>query len=264
MPRLSISSLTDSASNASSTMATANTPPTVALIVPVWRDSAALCALLDAAADWTPPPDHIVVVAGEPDETVARVCAERGHTYLDTAPCRGAQLDRGTRVTDADVLWFMHADCVAPPTAVAAIRRALAAGAESGCFRFSFRGKRAWHKTLLERLVALRVRLGGIPYGDQALFATRSAYLACGGFAHQRLFEEVRLVRRLRRRRSFVVLPEKVATSPKRWERDGWLARTLHNRWLALLHALGVPAERLAAVYYGPRPGPKRTKARKL
>lgn len=244
----------------------ADNPPKVALIVPVWRDTAALAALLNAAADFAPPPEQIIVVAGEHDDALARLCAEQRVTYLEGQPCRGMQLDLGAHAADAKVLWFVHADAAAPPEAVAVIRRALAAGAESGCFRFSFQGARAWHKTALERLIALRVSLGGMPYGDQALFVTRAAYFECGGFAHVPLFEEVRLVRRLRRRRSFIALREKVAVSPRRWERDGWVARTLHNRWLALLHSLGVPAERLAAAYSARRPAPqaKPTKTRKL
>src|SRR5690606_8091020 len=130
-----------------------------------------------------------------------------------------------------------------------AIRRALAAGAESGCFAFSFQGRRTWYKSVLERAVAARLRLGGVAYGDQALFATRAAYEACGGFSDQPLFEEVRLVKRLRRRGTFRVLPERVGVSTRRWERDGWIARTAHNRWLALRYALGASPERLAGAY---------------
>jgi len=35
----------------------------------------------------------------------------------------------------------------------------------------------------------------------------------------------------------------------RRWERDGWLRRSLHNRWLALRFALGGRPEVLAARY---------------
>ena len=34
-----------------------------------------------------------------------------------------------------------------------------------------------------------------------------------------------------------------------RWERDGWITRTVQNRWLALRYALGASPERLAAAY---------------
>jgi rSAM/selenodomain-associated transferase 2 len=221
----------------------------VTVIVPVFRDLAAVRALFDAAEKWSPPAARVVVVSGERDAALARLTAARGHVYVDGPANRGAQLDLGAGAAESPVLWFVHADAVVPPDAIAAIRLALAGGAESGCFRFSFQGPRGWHKAALERLVALRVRFGGIPYGDQALFATRAAYAACGGFAHVPLFEEVRLVRCLRRRGTFRVLPERVAVSTRRWERDGWVRRTVQNRWLALRHALGAEPERLADDY---------------
>ena len=70
-----------------------------------------------------------------------------------------------------------------------------------------------------------------------------------GGFAASPLFEEVRLVRRLRARGTFRVLDRALAVATRRWERDGWLKRTLHNRWLALRFALGGRPETLAARY---------------
>jgi hypothetical protein len=98
--------------------------------------------------------------------------------------------------------------------------------------------------------VRLRVRLGGIPYGDQGLFMRRAAYAACGGFPHQPLFEEVELVRQLRRHGRFEVLEEPLRVSTRRWDRDGWWRRSLLNRWLALCYMAGVPAERLARGYH--------------
>lgn len=221
----------------------------VSVIVPVWRDTGAVGALLESARTWSPAPLEIVVVSGEHDAALAALCRAHGARYVEGRPSRGAQLDFGAKSAAAAVLWFLHADASVPRDGIAAIRWALAAGAESGCFTFAFQGDRTWYKTAIELGVAARVRLGGIAYGDQGLFTTRSAYEACGGFADQPLFEEVRLVRRLRRRGTFRVLPERIGVSTRRWERDGWLARTVGNRWLALRYACGASPERLAAAY---------------
>jgi hypothetical protein len=45
------------------------------------------------------------------------------------------------------------------------------------------------------------------------------------------------------------VLPERIGVSTRRWERDGWIARTVQNRWLALRYAAGASPDRLAAAY---------------
>jgi rSAM/selenodomain-associated transferase 2 len=228
----------------------ASTP--VAVIVPVLNDSEALGRLLDEIDEWAAKPREVVVVAGAADAELANLCKHRGHRCIEAPPNRGMQLDTGARASDAPVLWFLHADADVPRDAIVRLVAAVDAGAESGCFAFSFQGPRTPTKTLLERFVALRIRCGGIPYGDQALFATGKAYRACGGFAHQPLFEEVRLVRRLRRRGTFQRLPDRVRVSTRRWDRDGWWRRTLHNRWLAICYMLGMSAERLAGAYGQP------------
>lgn len=224
----------------------------VALIVPVLDDADALATLLAAVAGWAFAPREIVVVAAGADERVEAVCREHACRLVRARANRGAQLDRGARSATAPVLWFVHADATPWPHSLQAITAALAEGAEGGCFRFRFQGEATWYKQLIAWLVAIRVRCGGVPYGDQGLFAHREAYLECGGFPHQPLFEEVPLVKCLRRRGTFRLLPESIGVSTRRWERDGWLVRTARNRWLALCYGLGVPAERLSHAYRKP------------
>jgi rSAM/selenodomain-associated transferase 2 len=222
-------------------------PSGIAVVIPVLGDAAELDALLVQLEAQRP--EQIVVVLARADAAVAAVCARHVCEYVEGAANRGVQLDAGARRARAAVLWFVHADAQVPDDALAVIAAAVRGGAESGCFRFAFQGPTAWYKRLLARLVALRIRCGGMVYGDQGIFARRDVYLALGGFAEWPLFEEVRLVRRLRARGTFRVLPRTLAVATRRWERDGWLRRTLHNRWLALRFALGGRPEALAASY---------------
>jgi rSAM/selenodomain-associated transferase 2 len=223
------------------------TTASIAVVIPVVGDHAELARLLRLVR--SQPLEEIVVVSGCADVRAAALCREHDCTYLETAANRGAQLDAGARAATAPVLWFLHADAAPPPDALRAIEAALRSGAESGCFRFAFQGPATWYKRLLECLVALRVRCGGMVYGDQGVFVRRDVYLESDGFAPQPLFEEVRLVRRLRARGTFVVLPQALGVATRRWERDGWCRRTLHNRWLAIRFMLGARPEALAASY---------------
>jgi rSAM/selenodomain-associated transferase 2 len=219
----------------------------VAVVIPVLGDEPELARLLLLLRPQLP--GAIVVVSGCADARVAALCREHACTYLETVANRGAQLDAGARTANAPVLWFLHADAAPPPDALQAIEAAVQRGAESGCFRFAFQGPATWYKRLLALLVALRVRCGGMVYGDQGVFVRSDVYLECGGFAPQPLFEEARLVGRLRARGTFVVLPQAIGVATRRWERDGWWRRTLHNRWLALRYMLGARPEMLAASY---------------
>jgi hypothetical protein len=89
-----------------------------------------------------------------------------------------------------------------------------------------------------------------LPYGDQALFATRTGFNELGGFREMPLMEDVDFVRRLRRRGRLARVAVKALTSPRRWEQDGWVRRSVENVMLTLLFLAGLPAERLAARYY--------------
>lgn len=225
--------------------------PAVSAVIPVVADTEALARLLELLRTSAYPPDEIIIVDGG-NSAGCRSLARRFHcTYLATRAGRGHQLHAGALRATGDVLWFLHADATPPTDAVALIRQRHAAGAVGGYFGFRFAGAPRWFKTVLARLINWRARVG-IPYGDQGLFTSRHAYDAVGGFADLPLFEEVALVHGLRARGDFRRLPADMGVSPRRWERDGWVWRTLHNRYLALAYALGVPPQRLVRAYRPP------------
>ena len=117
---------------------------------------------------------------------------------------RGAQLNHGATAVrkDADVLLFLHADSTLPDGFATHVTRALTHGCQWGCF-MSIRMQVCvlcvvcvWcvcgvHVSpsclqppilggrLVSAAVALRTRLLTLPYGDQALFVTRDAFVRC-------------------------------------------------------------------------------------
>ena len=222
----------------------------IAIVVPVLNDTFALDRLLIRIDTWSTQPREVIVVSGASSPEASALCERYGWRYLESAPGRGGQLDKGARSTDSPVLWFLHADAEPPLDGLNAITSVLAEGAEAGYFRFSFAGPPRWYKRLLAAGVNLRTHTGGIPYGDQGLFVRREVYIECGGFTDQPLFEEVSLVKNLKARGKFRALDLAIGVSPRRWERDGWCRRTLQNRRLALAYMRGVPAERLASGYH--------------
>ncbi|MEE8305823.1 MAG: TIGR04283 family arsenosugar biosynthesis glycosyltransferase [Gammaproteobacteria bacterium] len=227
---------------------------TLSVVVPSHRDAKALADLLPTLAQDN---CEIVVVGSEADATTTTLCEEFGARYIHTDPCRGGQLDAGAKHSSGNVIWFLHADAHPPKDAGAQIRTAVSQGATAGFFPFQFAGARTLGKTLLAAAINLRVKLGGIPYGDQGLFAMRQAYEMAGGFPHAPLFEEVRLVKRLRRQGHMIRLPTPLLISPRRWERDGWWQRSLNNRWLAVRFMFGAAPESLARRYTGNRQPPR-------
>lgn len=229
-----------------------DTSADIAIVIPVLGDVARLRALLDRVAGWRLQPREIIVAAAGADARLGALCENRGWLFLASEPCRGRQQDQGARAAQAGILWFLHADASPRPSSLGDIARAVAGGAVGGHFKFTFSGIPMWRKAMIERLTNLRVKLGGIPYGDQGIFVRRDIYLECGGFPHQPLFEEVALVRKLRSKGRFRALATPLGVSSRRWERDGWILRCLNNRRLALAYARGQTAHRLADRYDPP------------
>ena len=224
--------------------------PQISLVIPVVSDHAALSQLLDRIGDISVQPCEIIVVDGSEDPECAALCMRHRCVRLQTRPGRGHQLHAGAMRSSGAVILFLHADAVPAPDMVERLCESVAAGAIGGNFRFQFTGPATWYKSLLETLINLRCRYG-IPYGDQGLFITRSAYMQTPGFADVPLFEEVQLVRSARKLGRFGQLDTPLGVSPRRWERDGWLRRTVHNRLLAVGFMLGISPARLARSYAG-------------
>ena len=103
----------------------------------------------------------------------------------------------------------------------------------------------------------LRSRLTGIATGDQAMFVTRAAFDATGGFPDIAADGGHRAVARgsSAKARRFACV-QRVTTSGRRWERHGVL-RTILLMWrLRLAYSFGAEPAALARRYgYVPRDG---------
>jgi rSAM/selenodomain-associated transferase 2 len=192
---------------------------------------------------------EVIVVDGGSKDATRTAAAEEGATVLVTEPGRGRQLDAGARQASGDWLVFLHADTWLEDGWAAALRR-LGPEVAGGAFRFAVDSPRAAYR-LVEAGVALRCRLGRLPYGDQGLFVRREIYGMIGGFPPLPLMEDVAFVRRLAHAGRLAFLPVRARTSPRRWERQGILATTARNWWLLGLYAFGRPPDRLARLYHG-------------
>jgi rSAM/selenodomain-associated transferase 2 len=228
----------------------------ISVIVPCWRDEQALARLLGGLGELFATAEvagEIIVVDGANSEQCRQLCERHAAHWLPAKPCRGEQLRLGASHARHPLLWFLHADTQLHGDPLPAMQNAIASGAVGGYFSFRFVGRTGWQGKLLERLINLRCRFG-VPYGDQGLFVATAAYERCGQHSPWPLFEEVELVKCLRRHGEFIRLDDGVRVDPRRWQRDGWWRRSLRNRLLALQFACGVSAERLAQRYTGQRP----------
>ncbi|MPY89470.1 MAG: DUF2064 domain-containing protein [Luteitalea sp.] len=222
----------------------------ISIVVPAWRDDepqlrGLLAELGDAAA-------VEVVVAAPADEMGAhdRLRAAYPRVRLFAPRGRASQMNAGAAVTRGDWLLFLHADSRLSHGWHAAIRSA--ARDEriiGGSYRLTL-DSADWRARLIETGVRARVRLLGLPYGDHALFVRRDVFTALGGYRDLPLMEDVDLVLRLKRLGSLLNHELPVLRSARKWERDGWMYRSVQNVSFATLYLAGVPPAALARRYF--------------
>lgn len=189
----------------------------------------------------------VVVDGGSADDTIA-VARCAGARTIASATGRGIQLGAGANAARGEWLLFVHADTQlgsAWPVVVGAHIKSRPETA--GCFRLRLDDD-AWQARIIEKGVAARTSLLGLPYGDQGLLISRALYDAIGGFRPLPLMEDVDLVRRIGRRR-MAMLGADALTSAERWRRDGWLRRSARNLACLALYKAGVAPTTIAKFY---------------
>jgi rSAM/selenodomain-associated transferase 2 len=185
----------------------------------------------------------IVVDGGSADGTVA-VAAAHGARILEAPRGRGTQIAAGVAAATHPWLLILHADTVLAPNwrAVAHIT-----AAQAGYFRFVLDSQDPQARRL-ERLVAWRGRVLGLPYGDQGLLIHRDLLREVGGVRPLPLMEDVDLVRRLGRTR-LVPLAADAVTSAQKWQTQGYLRRSARNLLCLSLWFAGVPPSLIRRIY---------------
>lgn len=228
-------------------MASTRRGPQLSVVIPTLDEAGCIGTTVQSVRALPGPPEVLVVDGGSSDGTVACALAA-GATVLRAASGRGAQLHAGAMAAGGDVLWFLHADTVPPPDAVACIAAALRdRRVVAGNFALRFDGS----SRAAALLTAIYGGLGciGLRYGDSGYFVRREVYHAVGGFRPLPIFEDLDLLRRLRRSGRFVRVPAVLVTSSRRFEGRSFAAVFAHWTWLQLLYWLGVSPHRLGRSY---------------
>ncbi len=192
--------------------------------------------------------DEVIVTDGGSRDGTAREAEAAGARVVVGPRGRGGQLNRGVARSSAPILLFLHADTKLPPGSLQRIRTAVAAGAVGGGFTVRFEGV-GWRFALGSHLASRRTRRYGLPLGDQAQFATRSAFEAIGGFPDWPILEDLELARRLKKLGLVAILEPPVSTSARRFLAQGPV-RTVALNWLIFAgYYLGISPHRLARLY---------------
>jgi rSAM/selenodomain-associated transferase 2 len=189
----------------------------------------------------------VVVDGGSTDRTVL-IATTFGARVLTAPRGRGNQIGAGIASAGTRWLLLLHADTRLQLGWRDTAAEHMAGGSgRAGYFRFVLDSSDRRARRL-ERMVAWRCRVLGLPYGDQGLLIHRDLLRESGGVASIPLMEDVDLIRRIGRNR-LAALPADALTSASRWELDGYLRRSARNLLCLLLWFAGVPPRLLLRLY---------------
>ena len=219
----------------------------VSIIVPTLNEEVAIGDTLKALFALEGEKEVIVCDGGSTDRTVD-IAFELGAKVIGAERGRGTQMHAGVGAASGDVLWFVHADTLPPPHGLHEIVSALSDGrVAGGNFGLLFDGntRAARQATFIYPLL----RAVNCCYGDSGIFVRRDVYVATGGFQQLRIFEDLDLLRRIRKRGKFVHLKCRIVTSSRRFEHRNFWGMCAHWLSMQILYWCGVNPNWLARHY---------------
>lgn len=225
--------------------------PKLSIVVPALNEAAGVVAALQALQTMRARGTEIVFVDGGSTDGTAELARPLVDRLLVSRRGRARQMNAGAAVAQGRMLLFLHADTRLPEQADRAVLDSageMPVGRQWGRFDVAIEGRSPWLK-LVARMMNLRSRLTGIATGDQAIFVSRSAFTAVGGFPEIPLMEDIALSQALKRLSRPVCLAARVTTSGRRWEKRGVWRTILLMWWLRLRYFLGADPARLALEY---------------
>lgn len=222
---------------------------TISIVIPVLNEAEQIVERLQALQALRKHCQLILVDGGSDDDS-ATLAEPFVDQLLHSPRGRAKQMNLGAAEAGGEILLFPHADTRLPADAFLAIRQAVADGYRWGRFDVAFDSPQPVFK-LIAFMMNWRSRLTGIATGDQALFVTRQAFQAVGGFPEIALMEDIALSTQLKKLGRPSCIRSRVVTSARRWQQYGVL-RTMLLMWrLRLAYFFGADPDHLALRYYG-------------
>jgi rSAM/selenodomain-associated transferase 2 len=219
----------------------------IAVIIPTLNEAELLPETLNCVRANDAACEMLVVDGGSTDGTIK--LAEAGGARVIQSPTRqrAVQMNLGAQQARSDIFLFLHADTWMGPTALRQIEKALnQPGVVGGGFARRFQGPSPVLRVTC-RIGEYRSRLFGWFFGDQGIFARRSAFERAGGFPEWPLFEDIDFCRRLARFGALTTLRPPVVSSSRRFDVRGSVLTTISDVWLTMRYLCGADPVKLAS-----------------
>ncbi|QKF64751.1 TIGR04283 family arsenosugar biosynthesis glycosyltransferase [Campylobacter corcagiensis] len=170
-------------------------------------------------------------------------------THLSYEKGRAKQLNFGAKRAKFENLWFLHADSKFSKNAILEIENFLTKNS-LGAFRLKFDSDKFLLK-VCAFFSNLRVKFGGIAFGDQGMFLSKELFFKLGGFKDIKIMEDYEFSLNAKKNGlKFNLCNEYITTSSRRFLKYGTLKMMIKMPISRLLYRFGVSEDKILRFYY--------------
>ena len=219
----------------------------ISIIIPVLNEATIIKQTLGQLTQYSEI-EIIVVDGGSQDDTVT-IAKSSVKVITVSGKNRAGQMNAGANLAQSDILLFLHADTQLPANFIELVSKTLNQDQIiAGAFELAIDGSGIPLRGI-EILVKVRSRLLSLPYGDQALFISKQAFIKAGGFADLPIMEDFEFIQRVKKLGRIAIAPAAVTTSGRRWQKLGVWQTTLINQLMIAGYYLGISPAKLSKFY---------------
>ena len=224
--------------------------PKASIIIPVLNEAEHLVSRLKALQSFREQDIELILVDGGSSDHTQLLAEGWVDQLICSAAGRALQMNSGAHQATGTWLFFLHIDTRLSAEAEKALLSIVSNEAPNwGRFDVLIEGKHPL-LGLVANMMNLRSRLSGIATGDQLIFVHRSLFDAVGAFPKQPLMEDVELSKRLKKIQPPLCFSERVITSGRRWDQNGFWSTVILMWSLRWRYWRGETADELVKEYY--------------
>jgi len=190
-------------------------------------------------------PDSDILVLEQTKQQSIKISAKV--KLISSEKGRAKQLNKGAKIANGDILYFLHADSFPPKDFDALIISEVKKGNRAGCFRMQFDSSHWWLR-LASWLTQFSWR--ACRGGDQSQFITKDLFDDIGGYDENFIiYEDNILINELFARDEFTVINKKLRTSARLYRKHGVWKLQYHFWTIYVKKWFGASADELFAYY---------------
>jgi rSAM/selenodomain-associated transferase 2 len=222
----------------------------ISIVIPVFNEINSIEKLLSHLINSVLSKDVIEIITvdgGSTDGSQEKINSHPNVTLIQSKKGRAVQMNAGAKAATGNILYFLHCDSLPPRHFDRIIEDTVQNGNQAGCFRMKFDYR---HPVLMISQWFTRFNHISCRGGDQSLFITNELFKELKGFDENFvIYEDNEIISRLYSKNQFVVIPDYIITSARRYHQNGIWRLQYHFSIIHLKRRLGHSTENMLQYY---------------